>query len=86
MADGFNMNFHPLIIDDSPHGFVNRHGFDSCDFKRFDQHRILKEQQVILFFQFNILLALGLDFYHWNEERDGCRPLHICYLSPKFFG
>ena len=44
MADGFDVNFHPLIIDDSAHGLVDGHGLDSSDFERLDQDRILNKQ------------------------------------------
>lgn len=44
MADWFNVDFHPLVIDDSAHGFVDGHGLDSSDFERLDQDRILNKQ------------------------------------------
>ena len=44
MADGFDVNFYPLIIDDSAHGLVDGHGLDSSDFERLDQDRILNKQ------------------------------------------
>ncbi|WP_259295440.1 MULTISPECIES: hypothetical protein [Alistipes] len=44
MADWFDVNFHPLVVDDSAHGFVDGHGLDSSDFERLDQDRILNKQ------------------------------------------
>lgn len=44
MVDWFDVDFHPLVIDDSAHGLVDGHGLDSSDFERLDQDRILNKQ------------------------------------------